>query len=114
MSFLVNGAGHMFQIPHDLAHFAIESALQLSNGFWGSVAAGAVLPNMTHIAGRRKPRAGERSTAVLKTNAAHLNEAEVLVRIFNTAFENKQRDGELKEISCRPSDVAGELNPSDQ
>ena len=98
VSFLVKGTGHMFQLPHDLAHFAIESALQLSNGFWGSVAAGAVLPNMTHITGRRKPRAGERSTAVLKTNAAHLSEAEVLVRIFNAAFEHKQSDGELRKL----------------
>jgi hypothetical protein len=98
VSFLVKGGGHMFQIPHDLAHFAIESALQLSDGFWGSVAAGAVLPNMTLITGRRKPRAGERSAAVLKTNAAHLSEAEVLVRIFNTAFEHKQSDGELRKL----------------
>lgn len=98
VSFLVKGGGHMFQIPHDLAHFAVESALQLSNGFWGSIAAGAVMPNMTHIAGRRKPRAGERSIAVLKTNAAHLGEAEVLVRIFNTAFEDKQSDGTLKKL----------------
>jgi hypothetical protein len=98
VSFLVNGAGHMFQIPHDLAHFAVECALRLSIGFWGSLAAGAVLPNMTHIAGRRKPRARERSTAMLKTNAAHLSEAEVLVRIFNTAFENKQSDGELRKL----------------
>jgi len=44
VSFLINGVGYMFQIPHDLAHFVIEDALQLSNGFWGSVAAGAVLP----------------------------------------------------------------------
>ena len=30
---------------------------------------------MTHTAGRRKPRAKERSAAVLKTNTAQLKEA---------------------------------------
>jgi hypothetical protein len=98
VAFMVNGVGHMFQIPHDLAHFAVESALQLPNGFWGSVAAEAVLPSMTHIGGRRKPRAEERSSVVLKTNAAHLGEAEVLVRIFNTACEKKQSDSELRRL----------------
>lgn len=96
--FEVKGIGHMFQIPHDLAHFAVENALGLSNGFWGSVAAGAILPSMRHLGGRRKPRAEERSIAVLKTNAACLNEAEVLVRIFNTACQEKQPDPELRRF----------------
>lgn len=98
VSFLVNGVGHMFQIPHDLAHFAIESALPLANGFWGSIAAGAVFPSMTYIDGRRRPRAKERSTAVLKSDAAHLSEAEILVRLFNTAFETNQSNVELGKM----------------
>lgn len=98
VSFLVNGVGHMFQIPHDLAHYAIESALPLARGFWGSVADGAVFPSMTHIDGRRRPRAKERSTALLKSNAAHLSEAEILVRLFSTAFETDQGDVELGRL----------------
>lgn len=31
--FRVNGVGHMFAIPHDLAHLAIEDALRLRHGF---------------------------------------------------------------------------------
>jgi hypothetical protein len=83
----VSGVGHMFAIPHDLAHLAIEGALGLRRGFWGSVAAGAVFESMSHLGGRRKPRAAARSNDLLKVNRGHLTEAEVLVRIFNDALE---------------------------
>lgn len=85
--FHVKGVGHLFAIPHDMAHLAIEEALRLPHGFWGSVADGAVFGTMTHFSGRRKPRASDRSKAVLKTNEGRISEAEVLVSIFNTALE---------------------------
>ena len=85
--FHVQGVGHMFAIPHDLAHFAIEGALQLRRGFWGSVADGAVVDSMTHVSGRRRPRAAERSREVLRANHHELMEAECLVRLFNDALE---------------------------
>jgi hypothetical protein len=53
----------------------------------GSVADGAVFKSMVYIDGRRKPRAVERSESLLKNSAARLNEAEVLVRIFNDSIE---------------------------
>jgi hypothetical protein len=92
VSFHVNGIGRMFAIPHDLAHYAIEGALHLARGFWGSVAAGAVFASMTHVAGRRKPRAALRSLEVLKANKAHIGEAEMLVSIFNGAIEQGCRE----------------------
>jgi hypothetical protein len=85
--FHVQGVAHMFAIPHDLAHFAIEKALGLRSGFWGSVAGGAVFKTMRYLDGRRRPHAAERSRTLLKANSRRLNEAEVLVRIFNDAFE---------------------------
>ena len=87
VGFRVTGVGHMFAIPHDLAHLAIEEALRLRRGFWGSVADGAVFESMSHLGGRRRPKAAARSKEVLKTNRAHLTEAEVLVRLFNDALE---------------------------
>ncbi|HEX6747992.1 MAG TPA: hypothetical protein VF092_11930 [Longimicrobium sp.] len=85
--FHVKGVGHMFAIPHDLAHLAIEQALGLRRGFWGSVADGAVFESMTYLGGRRKPHAAERSREVLRANRDSLGEAELLVRIFNDALE---------------------------
>jgi hypothetical protein len=87
VSYLVSGVAHNFAIPHDVAHFVVEDALRLRRGFWGSVADGAVFPSMTHADGRRKPKAAERSKDLLKANADDLNEAEVLVRIFNETIE---------------------------
>jgi hypothetical protein len=87
VSYRLKGVAHMFAIPHDLAHFLIEKTLRLNSGFWGNVAGGAVFKTMEYIGGRRKPKAAARSEALLKTNAAPLNEAEVLVRIFNDTIE---------------------------
>lgn len=94
--FHVLGVGHTFEIPHDLAHYAIEKALGLRYGFWGSVAEGAVFPTMTYVSGLRRPKAEETSRAVLKKNAVHLTEAESLVRIFDAALEKGLSFQELK------------------
>lgn len=87
VSYRLKGVAHMFAIPHDLAHFLVEKTLHLDGGFWGNVAGGAVFKTMDYIGGRRRPKAAERSERLLKTNAAQLNEAEVLVRIFNDTIE---------------------------
>jgi hypothetical protein len=87
VSYRLKGVAHMFAIPHDLAHFLVEKTLHLDCGFWGSVAGGAVFKTMDYIGGRRKPKAAERSERLLKINAARLNEAEVVVRIFNDTIE---------------------------
>jgi len=96
VTFRLLGVAHAFAIPHDLAHHVVERILGLDSGFWASVAAGAVFPSMSHVAGRRKPKADERSKAVLAANARPLNEAEVLVRIFNDTIE--QGHGETSAV----------------
>jgi hypothetical protein len=93
VSFHIKGVAHGFAIPHDLAHFLVEKALRLHQGFWGSIADGAVFPSMSHAAGRRKPKATERSNTVLKAHARALTEAEVLVRIFNDTIEQGHDEG---------------------
>lgn len=50
-------------IPHDLVHFIVERETGEDGGFWGAVAAGAVVGSMEHVAGRRPPHARDRSTA---------------------------------------------------
>ena len=87
VSYLVKGVAHMFAIPHDLAHFLVEKTLRLRQGFFGSMADGAVFKSMTYLSGRRKPGAAERSETLLKKNLAVLNDVEALVRIFNDTIE---------------------------
>lgn len=87
VTYVVRGIGHMATIPHDLAHFAVERGLGVRQGFWGSVADGAVFGSLTYVSGRRKPHAAERSKQVLKDNQGRLTEIEVLVGLFNQAFE---------------------------
>jgi hypothetical protein len=97
VSFVIQGVGHMFEIPHDLAHYAIESALRLERGFWGSVAEGAVFASMFYVSGRKKPHAEQRSNTVHKSNSAHLAAAEILVSVFNTAFETNESEKTLRK-----------------
>lgn len=87
VSYRLHGVAHNFAVPHDLAHYLVEKTLGLGSGFWGNVAGGAIFKSMSYIGGRRKPRAAERSETLLKTNAAALNDAEALVRIFNDTIE---------------------------
>jgi hypothetical protein len=83
----VKGIGHMFAIPHDLAHLAIEQALHLDRAFWGTIADGGVFESMTYLGGRRKPGAAERSRRVMKANHGHIGEAEYVIRIFNDSLQ---------------------------
>ncbi len=83
----LNGPGHMFALPHDLEHFVVEQNLHVKQGFWGSIADGAVVRGMTYLDGKRKPHTEERSKAVLKANAQPLSEIEVIVRMFREGME---------------------------
>jgi hypothetical protein len=85
--FEIRGIGFMGAVPHDLAHFVVETELGLANGFWGTVAAGGVVGSMTATGGRRPFHADAKSAAVLKTNQADLNDAELLVGAFTEALE---------------------------
>jgi hypothetical protein len=87
VSYRLKGVAHNFAIPHDLAHFLVEKTLHFDRGFWACVADGAVFKTMDYIAGRRRPKAAERSESLLKNCAPQLNEAEALVRIFNDTIE---------------------------
>ncbi len=71
--------GRLDPIPHDLAHYVIELELRLEDGFWGSVAAGAIFEGMKILAGRQPPHATERSRAVLVAHRQGIVVAEVLV-----------------------------------
>lgn len=86
VTWLVKGVGHMGNLPHDLAHFVVERALGIRQGFWGSLAEGAVFGSLTHVEGRRKPHAAQRSRDVLRRNDKTMKESEILVGLFDQAM----------------------------
>ncbi len=59
-------------LPHDLATFVIEAALDIEHGFWGCVADGATFRTL----GRRRTPQGR---AVIARHATELDAAEALV-----------------------------------
>ena len=67
------------RLPHDLAHFVVESAMGLPCGFWGSIADGAIFWEMRVVPRRRAAGAAERSKKVMKRAGPQITEAEALV-----------------------------------
>ena len=59
--FAMRGAGGGADLPHDLVHAVVETALPIPDGVWGCVADGVVWGSMRHVSGRRPPHSAERS-----------------------------------------------------
>lgn len=71
-----------FPLPHDLAHYVVETELACKFGFWGCIAKGVLFPGMTALSGRQPIRARERSNSVLKEAGQSGTEAEVMVGVM--------------------------------
>ena len=96
--------------PHDLVHFAVESALELGEGLWGCIAEGAEFKSFEHVSGRRRPHAGERSREILRAARRQLTTAEVLAgaveRLAHTGWQSDlprlSREVERQLSNCEP------------
>jgi hypothetical protein len=66
-------------VPHDLATFAIEQALQIDHGFWGCVADGATFRTL----GRKRTPQGR---AVIHRHVTELDDAERRVNVVYAAW----------------------------
>jgi hypothetical protein len=73
-----------YRVPHDLAHFVTERELGLTDGLFGSIAAGALFDSLEVLSGKR---AGARSDAVRKRNAAALAFTESLVGVVHLGVD---------------------------
>jgi hypothetical protein len=71
--------GKLDPIPHDLAHYVVERELGLRDGFWGSVAEGAVFAGMRILDGRQRPHVRERSQELQRANGRGILFAELVV-----------------------------------
>ena len=91
----VRAPDRKFSPPHDLIHLIVEKGMRLQRGlFWGSIAAGAKFASAEVIDGRQKPGANERSAQVVKANASHLSEAEMIVGAFQKVLHEDLRPHE--------------------
>lgn len=107
----VPGAGHVLPLPHDLAHCIVERELNLQNGFWGSVAKGALFSSMTVVSGRQKPHAAQNSKNTLREMGQHGTEAEVLVGVLET-IEEQHLENNWPAASKLLSEMWRPLKPS--
>jgi hypothetical protein len=96
----VSMAGHGFahRLPRDLAHFAVEDALELRHGFWGSVAAGALLPGVTIAEGQPPSSEGAtKGAAIVVATAQSVADSRGLVATFDEIIDRKL-DGHWPQV----------------
>ena len=81
------------ELPHDLAHFVVEDALELEAGLWGVLAAGGMFDHTKVVEGRRAPHADKRARAVVEAAGDRLSQAEMLTRfVCDLALDGTFRD----------------------
>jgi hypothetical protein len=69
------------ELPHDIRHLIVERELRVSDGIWGSIAAGTVYSSMHHLRGRRPPHAGDWSEQLKREQRSRIMRAELLANL---------------------------------
>ncbi len=69
------------ELPHDARHLIVERELRVSDGIWGSVAAGTVYASMHHLRGRRPPHSEDRSDQLKRAQRNRIMRAELLANL---------------------------------
>lgn len=88
--FAMRGAGGGADLPHDLVHAVVETALPLTYGVWGCVAEGVVWGSMRHVSGRRPPHAAERSDRLKQERRDAVMRAEHLADVVGRLARGEQ------------------------
>ena len=78
------------EVPHDAVHLIGERALGITDGLWGSIAAGAVFASVEVVGGRQRHDRHRRSDEVRRRNDAWSRQAEVVVGTLQHCLD---RDG---------------------
>jgi hypothetical protein len=81
--FAMRGAGGGADLPHDLVHAVVETALPLHDGVWGCVADGVVWGSMRHVSGRRPPHSAERSDRLKRERLEAVQVAETVADVVS-------------------------------
>jgi hypothetical protein len=69
------------ELPHDIRHLIVERELRISDGIWGTIAAGTVYTSMSHLRGRRPPQAADRSAELKRGQRDRVMRAELLANL---------------------------------
>lgn len=69
------------KLPRDVRHLIVERELRISDGIWGTIAAGTVYRSMQHLRGRQRPRTAERSARLKKAQRTKIMRAELLANL---------------------------------
>jgi hypothetical protein len=102
--FAMRGAGGGGDLPHDLVHAVVESALPLADGVWGCIADGVVWGSMRHLSGRRPPHAAQRSDRLKRERVEGVQRAEGLAHVI----DRLARDEEILPTEVTASGVPRE------
>lgn len=88
--FAMRGAGGGAELPHDLVHAVVETALPLPDGIWGCVADGVVWGSMRHVSGRRPPHSAERSERLKRERRDAVMRAEAIADVVARRARGEQ------------------------
>lgn len=75
-------------VPHDAVHLVGEQELGLTEGLWGSLAAGAVFDSVEVLGGRQRHDWRRRSDEVRRRHAEQLALAETLVGVLQHGIDD--------------------------
>ena len=112
VALMLRSPDRKFSPPHDVIHFAVEQALELHRGFWGTVAAGGKFRSMKVIDGRQAPHADARSRTLINANQPYLHEAELFVGVFQDVLLRPPKSYG-KAIGIRVKEQGREIEPDD-
>ena len=90
LAVLLGGQGFAHGLPRHLAHFAVEDALELRHGLWGTLAAGALPPGARIAEGQQAPPGAiERGAAIVAATAQLVGEARALVAALDDIVDQR-------------------------
>ncbi|GAA4586260.1 hypothetical protein BJY16_007845 [Actinoplanes octamycinicus] len=92
VSLQLPGYDRKHKVPHDLAHYATERALEMSGGVFGAIAGGGVFSNMRVVGGKPRYDAAARSKRLLDAHRQTLTMAELLAGVVHRAVEDGSPD----------------------
>jgi hypothetical protein len=69
------------ELPHDIRHLVVERELRVSDGIWGTIAAGTVYSSMHHLRGRRPPHTADTSARLKQALRGRVMRAELLANL---------------------------------
>jgi hypothetical protein len=100
------------ELPHDIRHLIAERELRISDGIWGTVAAGTVYKSMHHLRGRQPPRTAERSARLKKAQRDRVMCAELLANLVEAvAALDDQSPDEIRRLTRMKLSVVPLVEP---